>query len=273
MATKARARRQGSPATSTRRVVWRVVASVLLVALVVVWAVLFRQQGLGGPAAYVEVNTAAMAPIIPKGDLAVMERASSYQTGDIVAYTIHAASPGAQATVVGRIVGGDGTTGFVIKGDNVPVADPVRPTSADVVGKFWFHVRQSLRWPITAAVGVLFIVLVIAAWPSRRRRPSAEVPAGPAYHVRAVPGAGSPGPARPAAMSSARVAPAADVAPTAVPVVPGTSAATADTSGEQATASASEADGSYWTKSPRQVRGPAHAKRRFRRRKGARPKA
>jgi signal peptidase I len=245
MGTKAKARRQGSPASWTRRLVWRVVAWVLLVALVVVWVVFFRQQGLGGPAVYVEVNTAAMVPTIPKGDLVVAERQSSYKTGDVVAYREPGAGQqGPKVTVVGRIIEGDGTTGFVIKGDNLAAADPVHPTSADVVGKVWFHLRKALRWPITAAVGVLLVVLLIASWPSSRgKEPTAVVagptPAGAGERARRRPG--PPGPKK------------VDTSATAERPATPEPATTPDQHLSEPTGD------SYWESTKRQSQGPAPA--------------
>lgn len=260
----------------------------LLVAMVVVWAVLFRQQGIGGHAAYVEVNTSAMAPTIPKGNLVVVERQSSYQSGDVVAYVVPGAGqPAAPITVVGRIVGGDGTTGFVIKSDNLPAADSVHPTNADVVGKVWFHLRKAFRWPITAAVAALFIVLVIAAWPSRRRRVPTDVvagptPAGAGERVRRVSGAGAPGPRKvdPSATAGGAVTPTSATAidrasaPDPLPVIARVDspvsgdAPTPDSVALAPLASLSEpTGGSYWESTKRRSGGPAHAKKRSRRRK------
>jgi len=159
---------------SAVRFAFSVVARVLLVAVAAGWIVFLRPQALGGPVAYVEVVTSAMAPTVPYGNLAIAQRQPSYGVGDVVLYRRPAAS-GADKMAVARIVGGSGATGFVTKGDSTAGHDPFRPRLGDIVGKLWFQLPGPARWPLTLGFAALMVILVVLAWPATRR----QSPAGP----------------------------------------------------------------------------------------------
>jgi signal peptidase len=92
-------------------------------------------QSLGGRVAYVRVDGRSMNPTLKMGDLAVVRRQPSYAVGDAVAYRIPAGEFGAGAIVIHRLVGGDGTRGFITKGDNRNIRDEWHPRTADIVGR------------------------------------------------------------------------------------------------------------------------------------------
>jgi signal peptidase I len=200
-------RRPVGSAYSTRGLAWRVLALVVLVGLVVVSFVFLRPRALGGSTEYVAVHGISMTPTIHDGDVAVVEKESSYHLGEIVVYQIPAGEPGAGEDVIHRIVGGDGVTGFVTKGDHNSYTDPWHPRTADVVGRVWFRVSPVLRWLLLVVAGLAVVVLVIAAWPRRRKAPSLDVPAGPTpasagERVRRLARAGAPGPTQPSEPSA-----------------------------------------------------------------------
>jgi signal peptidase I len=109
------------------------------------------------------------------GDMAIVERQSAYHVGDIIAYRIPAGETGAGQDVIHRIVGGNGVTGFVTKGDHNSYTDHFwHPTTSDVVGKVWFHIPGvarilgHLRSPGVLAATVGIVTFVIMAWPRKR---------------------------------------------------------------------------------------------------------
>jgi len=156
-----------------RRTAGRVLARALLVGVAAVFVVFFRPQALGGRVSYGTALTSSMVPTIPKGDLVAAEKQSRYQSGNIIVYRLPGSGPGSGKVIIGRIVGGNGVTGFAIKGDSAPGRYRFHPTNADVVGKMWFHLRGALLWSFAVAFAMIF---VIAAWPGKRKRPGSIVP-------------------------------------------------------------------------------------------------
>jgi len=152
-----------------------VIGWTVVIAVVVVWAIAFRPQRLGGPADYVAVVGISMTPTMHNGDLAVVEQQSNYHRGDIIAYRVPAGEPGAGTHVIHRIVGGNGTTGFVTRGDHNPYNDPLwHPKTRDVIGRVWFHVPHVMdfiawrRGPGGLAVIVAVVTFLLIAWPAKR---------------------------------------------------------------------------------------------------------
>jgi signal peptidase len=190
-----------------------------------------------------------MVPTLHAGDLTVAVRHASYQAGDIIAFHVPAEAPSAGLQVIHRIAGGNGTTGFLTKGDANPVPDPWHPTNADVLGKVWLVVPGQLGWAIAITAAILLALLVIAAWPSKRKKPGLAVPAAPPYAagVRPKPGAGAPGP------------------PRTPPLATTVSLGKADKASVVDETSAPGSTSGYWrsASSPR-VGGPAQSKRWFR---------
>jgi signal peptidase I len=98
------------------------------------WAFYLCPQSLGGRAGYVLVSGHSMLPRYHTGDLVLVERKSSYQVGDVIAYRVPKGDPMAGAQVIHRIVGGDAAHGFLVQGDNRTAPDVWRPKPSDVVG-------------------------------------------------------------------------------------------------------------------------------------------
>ncbi len=156
----------------------RALAAVLLVALAVTWTVTLRPQVLGGPVSYVKVVTSAMAPTVPRGDVVVTKPQSVYRPGDVVVYRSSGSSATATALVVGRVEGGSALAGYVVTEDAAVGPDQARPPGSQVVGKVWFGFASTWLGPMAIGFGVVFLGLVMAAWPPRRsrRRPSGVQP-------------------------------------------------------------------------------------------------
>src|SRR4051794_7088849 len=138
----------------------------LLVAVVLVWAMTLRPQSLGGPAAYVLVSGHSMLPRYKTGDLVLVERKSSYQVGQVIAYRVPKGDPMAGAQVIHRIIGGDAKRGFLVQGDNRSAPDVWRPKPGDIVGAKALRipnavlVLQFLRSPVLLALLAACFVFV-----------------------------------------------------------------------------------------------------------------
>lgn len=104
------------------------------------WFVALRPTYLGGTTAYVIVSGASMRPTLESGDLVAVRAQPSYRNGDLVAYRVPRGEPGEGAVVIHRIVGGSGTSGYVLQGDNTQGPDLWRPNRADVIGRAWIRV-------------------------------------------------------------------------------------------------------------------------------------
>jgi signal peptidase len=107
------------------------VAQVVLVAALL-WFCL--PQALGGRAGWVLVSGTSMLPHLHSGDLVLVEHRSSYHAGEVVAYRVPKGQVGAGFVVIHRIIGGNGRTGWRMKGDNRTAPDLWSPTNRDVVG-------------------------------------------------------------------------------------------------------------------------------------------
>jgi signal peptidase len=112
----------------------RLAAGVATFGLLLGWWLLLRPTTLGGSASYVVVSGTSMEPVLRSGDLVVVSRSDRYSTGEIVAF--HADG----GLVVHRIVGGNASSGFTVRGDNRATADLWRPRSDEIIGVVRLHV-------------------------------------------------------------------------------------------------------------------------------------
>jgi signal peptidase I len=141
-----------------------------------IWFVTVAPTAIGGPAAYIEVSGHSMDGTYLTGDLVVTRAQDSYAKGDIVAFE----ASGGQ--VIHRIIGGNGTEGYTLQGDNNPDPDPWHPTDAEVVGTEWIHLPGKAwllhlpRNPTFAGVTAGVLTLLVLLWDERpsRRRASGE---------------------------------------------------------------------------------------------------
>lgn len=159
-----------------KRTVWKAGGATLIAAAVVVWAFTLRPQALGGPAVYVAVRGSSMLPTYEHGDLALVQSAATFHVGEVVAYRVPAGHVGAGKIVMHRIIGGDGTSGFMLQGDHNSAADPWQPRQADMVGVATWRLPNAGRLialvqqpVILAGLASAIVVTVFLARPPRPR--------------------------------------------------------------------------------------------------------
>jgi signal peptidase len=113
------------------------------------------------------------------GDLVITTREDGYAPRDVIAFRVPEGQPAAGATVIHRITGGNGTDGYVTKGDNRELADDWRPRYADVQGRMWLMVPKGgsaiafLRSPLAIALAAgiaVFLVIVFDGSTSEKLR-------------------------------------------------------------------------------------------------------
>ena len=155
----------------------RVVTSLLLVAglAAVLWPV-----GLGGRASVVIVSGISMEPTMHTGDLVLLREEPAYEPGEVVAFRVPEGEQGAGATVIHRIVRGNGRDGYELQGDNKDRPDPWRPTASLVIGSRQVLVPRAgtviawLRVPVRlAALAAAFTVFLVMARSSDLPQPTA----------------------------------------------------------------------------------------------------
>ena len=126
-------------------------------------------QRLGGRADWVLVSGTSMLPRFHTGDLVLVEHQSSYHVGEVVAYCVPKGQVGAGYVVIHRIVGGNGTKGWKMQGDNRTAPDLWHPADRDVLGAkllriphAWFLLRL-LHMPLVLGLfaGFLAFFLIV----------------------------------------------------------------------------------------------------------------
>jgi signal peptidase I len=149
-------------------------------------------SSLGGSTSFILVNGHSMEPSYLPGDL-VVARTGVPSVGDVVVYRPEGVG---DSKVVHQIVGGDGVTGWTMKGLNNDWVDPWTPTNDQVLGVVQLRVpslgglgRVLLSPLIWAALLVTSIGLLL--WPgkpdgeresparSAERAPIDPAPSGP----------------------------------------------------------------------------------------------
>lgn len=131
--------------------------ALLLVAAGIIWAACAPLQ-VGGRASYVIISGVSMEPRFHYGDLVIVQQASVYRVGDIVAYR----NADIKGNVFHRIVGQE-LDRFIMQGDNNAWLDSYQPAPDEIIGKLWVHlpgVGKAIRWvrvPLNMAftVGIL----------------------------------------------------------------------------------------------------------------------
>lgn len=158
-----------APGAPRARRVLRAVASVVLYATAALAAWVLWPSTLGGCTTLTIVSGQSMEPTYQSGDL-VVSRCGEPQVGDVVVY--QPADLGG-ARIIHRLVGGDGTTGWVVQGDNNDWTDPFAPTNAEVVGVAQLHVPKiGLAGRFVTSPWVwgscLLLAVALLVWPSAR---------------------------------------------------------------------------------------------------------
>ncbi|MGZ4332919.1 MAG: signal peptidase I [Gaiellaceae bacterium] len=123
-------------------------------------------QSLGGRADWVLVSGTSMRPHLHTGDLVLVEHEAGYHVGEVIAYRVPNGQIGAGHVVIHRIIGGNGTTGWRMEGDNRTAPDLWYPTNHDVIGAkqlripdAWFVLRvfhMPILLALFAGFGVFF---------------------------------------------------------------------------------------------------------------------
>jgi signal peptidase len=144
------------------------VAAQLALVAVLGWFCL--PQRLGGRADWVMVSGTSMLPRFHSGDLVLVERHSTYHVGEVDAYRVPKGQVGAGYVVIHRIVGGNGQTGWKMRGDNRTAPDLWRPTDHDVLGakllripNAWFVLRL-LHMPLVLGLFAGFLAFFMLAF-------------------------------------------------------------------------------------------------------------
>jgi len=172
------------PLARPRSIVHRIVNAlgfVLAIAAVAFWALFLRPASLGGPASYVLVSGKSMLPLYHTGDLVLVEKQSSYHVGDVIAYHVPKGDPMAGAQVIHRIIGGNATTGFIVKGDNRTAPDVWHPQLKDVVGAKALRIPDGaialryLRSPLLLGLLAASFVFVTIFTRERPEKPKPDV--------------------------------------------------------------------------------------------------
>jgi signal peptidase I len=142
------------------------------------FAAMFWPQSLGGQVAYVRVDGHSMDPTFHMGDLGVVRRQSSYRIGDAVAYRIPKGEFGAGAMVIHRLIGGNGRTGYITKGDNKNRPDDWHPKTGDIVGRVRYDIPgagtklAALTKPMYLGGVVAALTVAVMVFPSTGSSPA-----------------------------------------------------------------------------------------------------
>ncbi|XVU24629.1 DUF5305 family protein [Actinoplanes sp. CA-054009] len=126
---------------------------------------------------YVVTEGISMNPVYYEGDLVFIAKADSYHVGQIAAY--HGSRPGQR--VLHRIIGGDGSSGFAMKGDNNESIDPLTPTTEEMIGRAVLHVPKGGKWlkPFLGPTGIgMLSFLVVSGGAATAARNRREIPRG-----------------------------------------------------------------------------------------------
>jgi signal peptidase len=139
---------------------------VVLLAVVVLAAWLLWPTSLGGGTTLTIVSGHSMEPTYLTGDL-VVTRAAAPKVGDIIVYQPKNVGG---ARVIHRIVGGNATDGWIMKGDNNNWLDPWQPHGSEVLGIARLHlphvgtIARIVVSPILW-VGLILIAGALLLWP------------------------------------------------------------------------------------------------------------
>ena len=111
------------------------------------------------------VLTESMQPVINPGDLlvSVSPRFNSPQIGEVVIYTGKKFDGTVVASFAHRVIGGDVSSGYIVKGDANDLADVQRPIISEIEGVVLFNIPKVglLLNPQTMS---LLLVLLIGIW-------------------------------------------------------------------------------------------------------------
>ncbi|NMM16092.1 MAG: signal peptidase I [Cellulomonas sp.] len=162
----------------------------MLYTLAGVAAFVLWPTSLGGCTTLTIVSGHSMEPTYYTGDL-VIARCGTASVGDVIVYQPKDLGG---ARIIHRIVGGDATTGWTMKGDNNPSADPFNPGGSEVLGVAKVYlpkvglVARGLTSPFVWGSFIL-IAIGLFIWPRAEESDDAGVDARDANESTASAGA------------------------------------------------------------------------------------
>ncbi len=117
----------------------------------------FAPVQFGGQASYVMIAGASMEPSLHYGDLVIGREERTYNVGDVVTYRHPTIGP-----VIHRIIERAGDT-YTFKGDNNDWIDSYEPTSSELIGKSWIHIRgaANIIQKLRSSTGIFLLSLAI----------------------------------------------------------------------------------------------------------------
>jgi signal peptidase I len=161
----------------TGRIVAKMVGAVVLAALLATAVFLLWPLATGQPSRVIIVSGHSMDPTFHTGDMIIVLPSDHYERGQVTPYRVPKGEPGAGGLVIHRIVGGNATEGFVMKGDNNPAPDIWTPKPSDIVGHQALLIPRIglymawLRQPaVLAALVAGLITTFVMMGPGRRDR-------------------------------------------------------------------------------------------------------
>ena len=111
------------------------------------------------------VLTGSMAPAIKSGDIVILipTKHKEPKINDVVAYTGRRFDGSSVGVFTHRIIDGDATTGFIVKGDANPSPDVQKPTLADVSGIVIFTIPFIGNF-LTPKALLILVPLIFGLW-------------------------------------------------------------------------------------------------------------
>ena len=156
-----------------------------------------------------------MNPLYHTGDVVIVHKHGNYKVHDIVAYKVPKPNPQAGLEVIHRLIGGNGTTGWTVKGDNRTAADLWHPKNSDVVGSAWLHIPAAgnvVRY-LHTPIGIAAVLALIAMGVVFKKGPSGKKEGdAPAVAAAPPPPAPEPEPALVAATTASPIPDSAEIA-------------------------------------------------------------
>jgi signal peptidase I len=111
------------------------------------------------------VLTGSMSPTINPGDIVLLASPSRIapEVGKVATYTARRFSGESVGLFTHRIIGGDATSGFTMKGDANPSPDVQRPKIGDIEGVVFFVIPY-LGYLLSAKTLMILIPLLVGLW-------------------------------------------------------------------------------------------------------------
>jgi signal peptidase len=156
------------------RLLVRTASTLLLVVVALAAAALVVPLLRGEPSRLVIVSGHSMDPTFHTGDLVLAWPDDRYRIGDVAPYRVPQGEPGEGGLVIHRIVGGNGTDGYVMQGDNNPTPDVWMPRDDDIIGRQVLlvpRVGELLAWlrqPVVLAAALAGLLTALAIGTPRR---------------------------------------------------------------------------------------------------------